>query len=96
MNFYLGIDFGTTGARLSVINPQLAVDFETQSLFQAPEASPDWPFIWKTTLFNLIQKIPQQLRSQINRIAINGTSATVLLCNHAGVPIDAPIFYHDG
>ncbi|MGB3532390.1 MAG: FGGY-family carbohydrate kinase [Microcoleaceae cyanobacterium] len=96
MNFYVGIDFGTTGARLIVINPELSVEFETDSLFPPSTRSSDWPSIWKTTLFNLLQKIPQKLCRQVSRIAINGTSATVLLCNHAGVPIKAPIFYNDG
>jgi sugar (pentulose or hexulose) kinase len=96
MNFYIGIDFGTSGARLVAINPQLEIDFEVKSLFQAPTSPRDWPSIWKTTLFDLIQNIPPKLRRQVSRIAINGTSSTVLLCNQIGFPVDAPIFYNDG
>jgi sugar (pentulose or hexulose) kinase len=96
MNFYIGIDFGTSGARLIVINSQGGIDFEVKHLFQAPTSPGEWPSIWKTTLFDLIQNIPSKLRHQVSRIAINGTSSTVLLCNHTGFPVDAPIFYNDG
>ncbi len=96
MNFYIGIDFGTSGARLILINAQCEVYFEIEQGFTAPSSDTDWPKIWKITLWNLIKKIPLKLRSQVSRIAINGTSATVLLCNPAGIPVDAPIFYNDG
>ncbi|MGB3405432.1 MAG: FGGY-family carbohydrate kinase [Microcoleaceae cyanobacterium] len=96
MSFSLGIDFGTTGARLSLINPQLTVDITAEHQFYPPTRAGDWPSIWRTTLFDLIQKIPIKLRHQIDRIAINGTSATVLLCDNTGFPVDAPIFYNDG
>ncbi len=95
MNFYIGIDFGTTGARLIMIDAELRVIYEVEHPFLAPAITDDWPSIWKTTLFDLIQKIPDKLRRQVSRIAINGTSATVLLCDPTGIPVDAPIFYHD-
>ena len=96
MSFSLGLDFGTTGARLNLINPQLTVEYEAEHPFDPPTSAGDWPSIWRTTLFDLIQKIPTKLRCRVSRIAINGTSATVLLCDHTGFPIDAPIFYNDG
>ena len=96
MTFYIGIDFGTSGARLILINTQSEIYFEIEQSFIAPSSAKEWPLTWKTTLFNLIKKIPVKLRRQVNRIAINGTSATVLLCDHTGVPVNAPIFYDDG
>jgi sugar (pentulose or hexulose) kinase len=96
MNFSLGLDFGTTGARLSLINPQLTVEMTAEYQFDPPTSAEDWPSIWRTTLFDLIQYIPTKLRSSVRRIAINGTSATVLLCDHTGDRVDAPIFYNDG
>jgi xylulokinase len=39
--------------------------------------------------------MPLALRQEIKAIAIDGTSSTVLLCDAAGNPIDAPLLYND-
>jgi D-ribulokinase len=95
MNFYLGIDFGTSGARAVVIDAEEKICSEIQSSFQN-EISDNLPQIWQATLFSLIEKIPRQIRQEIKAIAINGTSSTVLLCDAKGTPIDEPILYNDG
>ncbi len=101
MNFYLGIDFGTSGARAIVINAEGSIQTETQYPFEevsgrgeeclAPKASQ-----WEKALFSLIEQIPQEIRGEITSIAIDGTSSTVLLCDATGQPIDEPIMYNDG
>ncbi|MGB3654849.1 MAG: FGGY-family carbohydrate kinase, partial [Rivularia sp. (in: cyanobacteria)] len=50
---------------------------------------------WQTALFSLLEQISKESRQQITRIAINGTSSTVLLCDAAGNPVDAPLLYND-
>ncbi len=50
---------------------------------------------WKEALFSLIEQIPRVLRPEIQAIAINGTSATVMLCNAVGEPVDTPLLYND-
>ncbi|OLP15843.1 carbohydrate kinase [Leptolyngbya sp. 'hensonii'] len=92
MNAYLGIDFGTSGARAIVIDSsgQIAVQGSYPYL-----SSDQQPEIWHQALFDLIEQIPATLRSTIAAIALNGTSATVLLCDGQGQPIDAPILYND-
>ena len=92
MNFYLGIDFGTSGARAIVVDAERMMQAEAQCLF---EASQDTAEDWQKALFALIEQIPQQVRSEIRAIAINGTSSTVLLCDAQGNPVDAPILYND-
>jgi len=92
MNLYLGIDFGTSGARAIVINSSGITQAETQYSF---ENSANLANLWQQTLFSLIQQIPQEVRSQIKAISINGTSSTVLICDAAGNPIDEPILYND-
>lgn len=95
VNFYIGIDFGTSGARSITINPEGKVVCETQFPFPPLSDPSEWVDLWKTALFAVIQQIPLNVRRQIQAIAINGTSATVLLCDHQGIPVDFPILYND-
>ncbi len=95
MNCYIGIDFGTSGSRAVVINTDRQVVAETQFPFSSIPVESQWSSVWKTNLFELIQQIPLQLRTQTQAIAINGTSATVLLCDQKGIPVDEPILYND-
>jgi sugar (pentulose or hexulose) kinase len=92
MSVFLGIDFGTSGARAIVINPSGEIQSQTSHRFSNAN---NLATQWKTTLFQLITEIPITLRSQIARIAINGTSSTVLLCDNLGEPITEPLLYND-
>ncbi|EKQ69123.1 pentulose/hexulose kinase [Leptolyngbyaceae cyanobacterium JSC-12] len=94
MNCYLGIDFGTSGARAIAIDDNEQIVAEVSDRFGdcAPE---QWANCWKAMLFGLIRHIPVVIRTQIRAIAINGTSSTVLLCDQTGTLLDAPIFYND-
>ncbi len=96
MNFYIGIDFGTSGARLIIVNTKGQVYEEVESQFSLASSSEEWPQIWQTTLFDLISKIPLELRRQTQAIAIDGTSATTLLCDNQGKPVTSPLLYNDG
>ena len=93
MNFYLGIDFGTSGARAIVIDEDGNIKAEANYPFDQNDS--DWITCWQTALFALVRQIPQQLRQEIEAIAIDGTSSTVLLCDAAGSPVDAPLLYND-
>lgn len=95
MKYYTGIDFGTSGSRAVVINTDGEVVAETQFSFSSTTSACEWPSVWKSGLFELIQQIPIQLRNQVDAIAINGTSATVLLCDQNGIPVEDPILYND-
>ena len=94
MTFSLGIDFGSSGARACVIDADRAVKNQVQQKYSKP-AKPNWVDIWKQTLFALIGQIPVESRRRIQAIAIDGTSATVLLCDDWGGPITPPILYND-
>lgn len=87
---FLGIDFGTSGARAIIIDSQAQI--QAQANLPLPQQS---AASWQSTLFELIQQLPVELRQALRSIAINGTSSTVLLCDTAGQPIDAPILYND-
>ncbi|NEP06625.1 MAG: FGGY-family carbohydrate kinase [Okeania sp. SIO2G4] len=94
MNLYLGLDFGTSGARAVVIDSNFQVKAQTQYVWENTQQN-KLPHVWQTALFNLISHIPQEMRGDIRAIAIDGTSATVLLCNSYGQPVTEALLYND-
>lgn len=92
---YLGIDFGTSGARGIVIDATGVIQAEAQYTFAATPLA-ELTATWQNTLYQLIEQIPTPIRQEITRIAIDGTSATVLLCDRQGTPITEPLLYNDG
>ncbi|WOD38918.1 FGGY-family carbohydrate kinase [Nodosilinea sp. E11] len=86
----LGIDFGTSGVRAAVVTPQRHL------CWQYRQGYPDLPAPdnWRQALFALMEAIPQSVAQQLGRIAIDGTSATVLLCDRAGAPLTPPLLYN--
>lgn len=95
MDFYLGIDFGTSGVRGVVINHETHTQTEIKHDW-AGEPVAKGADSWQVGLFRVLTQIPEKLRREIKAIAINGTSSTVLLCDGAGQPVDAPLLYNDG
>lgn len=89
---YLGIDFGTSGARAIIIDETEKIIITTDCLFSD---SQDLISTWKQYLEKLLFQIPINIRQKVEAIAINGTSSTVLLCDEEGNPIDNPILYND-
>ncbi|MEM1394267.1 MAG: FGGY-family carbohydrate kinase [Cyanobacteria bacterium P01_H01_bin.150] len=91
---YLGIDFGTSGARGMVIDSSGGVLAEVRYPFEMSFES-DLINGWRTALFRLLEQLSKEIRREITRIAINGTSSTVLLCDAEGNPVDSPLLYND-
>jgi len=94
LNYFIGLDFGTSGARVALIDAQKTLLFQTGQRFEAGEH--DRPVAWQELLFSLLAEIPEEYRQTATAIEIDGTSSTVLLCDVVGQPIAAPLLYHDG
>lgn len=92
-DLYLGIDFGTSGARAIAIDDQGQLHAQANHPFLDPAT--DRAGQWQTALWHLIAQLPQAIREQVQAIAINGTSSTVLLCDPSGTPLTAPLLYND-
>ncbi len=92
MRICLGIDFGTSGTRAIALAPNGDVVFEHHLAFaqQSPLAQ-----LWQSALFELLGNLPHDIASQLEAIAINGTSGTVLLCDNQGNPQTEPLLYSD-
>lgn len=91
----LGLDFGTSGARLAAIDP--AGDVVAQSSIAYETFGPaDDPETWRAALGQLLGGLTPAERAKVRSIAIDGTSATVLLTDRSGQILTPPLLYHDG
>jgi len=87
---YLGLDFGTSGARASLIDDAGTEVFRSGVTFH----DNIWQE-WLTALRQLLAAIPAELRCRIRAIAFCGTSGTSLLCDERGQPSLPAILYND-
>lgn len=91
---YLGIDFGTSGARACVMAP--GGQIEDMARLDFGNLSPDEAAAsWSEVLFNLIALVPVGLRRRLQALAVDGTSATVLACDEALNTVYPPLLYND-
>jgi sugar (pentulose or hexulose) kinase len=90
LGIYLGIDFGTSGARAIAIaaNQEIVQSIKIPISVQTPQ-------VWREVLFELLSALAPEIRQNLRAIAINGTSGTVLLCDAAGHPLTEALLYND-
>jgi sugar (pentulose or hexulose) kinase len=91
--FFLGIDFGTSGARACVIDATGKAVHQDRVAYRDPLSQT--PEDWQDALFQLLSGLPEQAKSSLATIAIDGTSGTVLLTDETGVPVGPALLYAD-
>ena len=91
--FYLGLDFGTSGARACVIDDKKSIVWEQRVAFA--DAASQTALDWRAALHTLLNVLPENIASQLRGLAIDGTSATVLLCDAELEPVFPALLYHD-
>ena len=77
----LGVDLGTSGLRLAVVNAAGQPQLELSAHYPAPF---DDPCGWRDGLRTLCRELPADLRAAVVGMAIDGTSGTLLLCRPDG------------
>jgi sugar (pentulose or hexulose) kinase len=92
--YFLGIDFGTSGARACVIDAEGAIVAEDRRDFGTLEDY-ERAGIWREALWDLVAALPPAIRSQLSDIALDGTSGTVLACDEELSPRHPPLLYND-
>ncbi|XP_034681956.1 D-ribulose kinase isoform X2 [Vitis riparia] len=96
---YLGMDFGTSGARFVLIDKQGTIQAQGKReypLLYMSEETMDWVSSWKKTLFSLLEDVPVSLRPLIASISIDGTSATTMIIDSTtGEPLWRPFLYNE-
>ncbi|XP_039142162.1 D-ribulose kinase isoform X1 [Dioscorea cayenensis subsp. rotundata] len=93
---YLGIDFGTSGARYALIDKQGIVHSEGKRTYGQTNVAMNRASSWKETLLSLLEDLPPTLCPYISSISIDGTSATTLIIDSTtGEPLCKPFLYNE-
>lgn len=100
MALFIGIDLGTSGCRALAINKE----GEVQGTAMANLAEPvrkgtrveQDPSLWWNAVDNCLSGLMTQIDNQdVRAIAVDGTSATVLLVDKNGSPLNSALMYND-
>ena len=90
--YFGGLDFGSSGARISIINSSKEIIFEDSCPYQCEFKNPEG---WITACIQLFQGIPNQLKINLSKLAISGTSGTLVPCGLNGVFLGNSIPYNE-
>ncbi len=86
----LGIDLGTSGVRIAIINTKKEILFTSSKKYsKGLEIAEDWI----NSLETLIQQIPKGLKEELASCSVAGTSGTLLACKTNGAPIGKALPY---
>ncbi|XP_031484235.1 D-ribulose kinase-like [Nymphaea colorata] len=84
---FLGMDFGTSGARFALIDKHGKLYAEGKREYSNPSSQVhseiDWATSWKNVLFKILEDIPQTLCSRVSSISVDGTSATTMMIDRS-------------
>lgn len=86
----LGIDLGSSGVRAVVINERKEILHSKATAYRRDLSDPS---SWQKACQELIGGIPSRLRNNLNALSVDGTSGTLLACDHRGVPLGEALIY---
>ena len=89
--FFGGLDFGTSGARISIINFKKELIYSNSVPYEHGFKNPK---SWINSCEMLLDNLPLDIKSNIINLAISGTSGTLTACNFRGIPIGEAIPYY--
>lgn len=90
MDYCLGIDLGTSGVRAIAINRDRKIMDMARADYDIRDCQ-----TWRIALQDVISQLSLEIRQNIKSIAIDGTSATVLLGDRHGKALKPPMIYSD-
>ena len=91
--FFAGIDLGTSGCRLIVIDAENQIQSSTSVSYSNPDDQS--PELWWNSVSQLLRELPSNIKTSLKSIAIDGTSGTILLCDDNGTPLSSTLMYSD-
>jgi len=89
-NFFGGLDFGTSGARISIINIKSELVYSNSVLYPYGFKNPN---SWTNSCEKLLNSLPIEVKSNLDKLAISGTSGTLLATSLKGEPMGEAIPY---
>ncbi|WP_308873410.1 FGGY-family carbohydrate kinase [Thiothrix subterranea] len=91
--FYAGLDLGTSGCRLIAIDGNQAVRAGARVVY--PADAEQFPALWWDAVQQVMAETPETIRANLQGIAVDGTSGTILLADADGNPTTAALLYND-
>jgi sugar (pentulose or hexulose) kinase len=100
MSLFIGVDIGTSACRACAVDAQAVIVAEARTALPAAQRTPQGveqdPVVWWRALAATLDTLcPQFDARQVSRIAVDGTSATLLLCRRDGTPLTPALMYND-
>lgn len=97
---FVGIDLGTSGCRVMAIDAAGTIQGQAQAPLPMPlksdgQATQDPALWWKATTAALQALFKTIDAKRVRAIAVDGTSASVLLCDAKGAPVTPALMYND-
>ncbi len=89
-NFFGGLDFGTSGVRISIINMHKELVYSSSVPYLYEFKNPN---SWINSCEQLLGGLPIEIKSNLYKLAISGTSGTLTASNLNGNPIAEAIPY---
>jgi len=89
--YYAGLDFGSSGARISIINSQKNLLHTDSTVYKFGFKNPK---SWLIACEQLLSNPPDEIRINLSRISISGTSGTLLACSLQGKEFGDSIPYN--
>ena len=86
----LGIDLGTSGIRIAIINTKKTILYTSSMLY--PHGLEIWED-WVNCFKKLIKEVPKDLKEKLVSCSIAGTSGTLLACRSNGKPLGKALPY---
>ena len=90
-NYFGGLDFGTSGARLTIINKKKDVIYSSSN---SEGYNLKKPNSWLLICEDLLSNIPFEIKQKLLKISVSGTSGTLLACQKDGKALGDAIPYN--
>ena len=90
--YFGGLDFGSSGARISIINNSKEIIFEDSCNYDYEFKNPGG---WISSCIKLFEGIPTRIRTNLSRLSISGTSGTLVPCGSNGLNLGNSIPYNE-
>ncbi len=91
--FYAGIDLGTSGCRLIIIDADKHIHASSHVSYSNPDDQS--PELWWNSVSQLLSDLSENIKSKLQSIAIDATSGTILLVDDDGKPLTQALMYND-
>jgi len=93
---YCGLDFGTSSARLALVDDDGRLVRSHARGYEAPDSKTGMTAPWLRAMWELLEALDEDERGRMDAVAVDGTSGTVIIVDaENGEALCAPYMYND-